>query len=85
MAVGQRCEVQPGGRRGVVEYVGEVEGLQVGRCLLFRFLVCPCGKNRYQELFLSSTKSARLTRSILPECLESWMKRSIIFQLLAAL
>lgn len=27
--VQQRCEVQPGGRRGVVEFVGEVEGLQV--------------------------------------------------------
>ncbi|CBN79099.1 expressed unknown protein [Ectocarpus siliculosus] len=39
IAVEQRCEVQPGGRRGVVEYVGEVEGLQVGRCLLFRFLI----------------------------------------------
>lgn len=29
IAVQQRCEVQPGGRRGVVEFVGEVEGLQV--------------------------------------------------------
>ena len=29
MAQGQRCEVQPGGRRGQVEFVGEVEGLQV--------------------------------------------------------
>ena len=29
IAAQQRCEVQPGGRRGVVEFVGEVEGLQV--------------------------------------------------------
>lgn len=29
MEVGQRCEVQPGGRRGIVEFIGEVEGLKV--------------------------------------------------------
>ncbi|CAM9801612.1 unnamed protein product [Discosporangium mesarthrocarpum] len=30
MKVGDRCEVQPGGRRGSVAFVGEVEGLQAG-------------------------------------------------------
>lgn len=30
MAVGQRCECMPGGRRGTVMYLGEVEGLGEG-------------------------------------------------------
>ncbi|CAM9725215.1 unnamed protein product [Laminaria digitata] len=37
MAQGQRCEVQPGGRRGQVEFVGEVEGLQAGYWVGVRF------------------------------------------------
>ncbi|CAM9301680.1 unnamed protein product, partial [Hapterophycus canaliculatus] len=37
IAVEQRCEVQPGGRRGVVEFVGEVEGLQPGYWVGVRF------------------------------------------------
>ncbi|CAM9847578.1 unnamed protein product [Ectocarpus sp. 4 AP-2014] len=37
IAVEQRCEVQPGGRRGVVEYLGEVEGLQAGFWVGVRF------------------------------------------------
>eukprot|EP00752_Nemacystus_decipiens_P002084 g1994.t1 len=37
IAVQQRCEVQPGGRRGVVEFVGEVEGLQAGYWVGVRF------------------------------------------------
>ncbi|CAM9230335.1 unnamed protein product [Ectocarpus sp. 12 AP-2014] len=37
IAVKQRCEVQPGGRRGVVEHVGEVEGLQAGYWVGVRF------------------------------------------------
>jgi tubulin-folding cofactor B len=30
IAVGQRCEVMPGARRGVVCYVGEIDGLKAG-------------------------------------------------------
>ena len=30
IAVGQRCEVMPGARRGVVMFVGELEGLKPG-------------------------------------------------------
>ncbi|CAM9876056.1 unnamed protein product [Pylaiella littoralis] len=37
IAVEQRCEVQPGGRRGVVAFVGEVEGLQAGFWVGVRF------------------------------------------------
>lgn len=37
MEAGQRCEVQPGGRRGEVEFIGEVEGLQAGFWVGVRF------------------------------------------------
>merc|ERR1712146_836747 len=30
MVLGSRCEVNPGGRRGEVKFVGKVEGLQPG-------------------------------------------------------